>query len=348
MNWLRTAGMGMAALFAGCSETVDVFAPEEDIWVVYGVLDPDAPAQDIRISKVFQVEADAYAYAATRDFSAAGLRVYLEGGGSQYEARWVDSVRKDSAGDFGLYAGVYRFDTPAGARLRYGERYTLTIVSDSGLQLSSQARIPPRPVIVFPAVQTSGGDRCLPGAAFEDSVYVMFDADRDDLGVRAMRYEARVRLAYYADGRPQQVLYRTRRLFDRTTGCAQSGGSGWLCYLYPAGQVLNGLRLQMEQTPAQLLQYDAQPRCGNLSASLSDAVQLQILAIDTSLARYLLANDPRQTDFTTIRTEYTNISGNARAVGVFGAVSSDRMPVSLSPCSEYRLGLRREAPPGCL
>jgi hypothetical protein len=68
-------------------------------------------------------------------------------------------------------------------------------------------------------------------------------------------------------------------------------------------------------------------------------VEIEVVAIDTILYRYMTANDPGYFNINTIRREYTNISGSADAVGIFGSKATDRGPVALTPCAQHLLRL---------
>ena len=109
----------------GCSEEVDLYAPEEEIYAVFGLLDATADTQYVRISQVFQPRADAVEFAANYDPSVPGLEVTVMGGGHRYVAQWQDSLLKDTlSGDFGRYTGAYFFVAEDSARLIRGEVYS--------------------------------------------------------------------------------------------------------------------------------------------------------------------------------------------------------------------------------
>lgn len=343
LGWVVLLTTGLA-----CSEDFDLYAPEEDILAVYGVLDPDRDAQFVRISRVFQIEADAIAYARTHDPAEPGLLVTLTGNGHRYQAEWVSDLPKDtSRGDFGATTAAYRFDTQGDQRLVPGERYTLHIRSaaDTGLHLSAHTQIPPRPGVIFPNYIREGSQRCLRRLPFEDSVEVRFRTNPEDQPGRAFRYELRVVFHYWADGQQRTHHYGPTRLFDRSTGCSGLENNT-LCYLLPPRQVLFALRTALRE-PGVLYSYDAEPRCGGVTGDLSQALEVQVTAVDTFLGRYILANSPYFRNLNPIRQEYTNVTGSVRAVGVFGSIAYDNMPVALTPCGEYLMGLRDLAPYGC-
>ena len=66
--------LGLAVLFPfSCSTEVDINAEPEDIWAIYGTLNPRDSIQDIRIASGFLPEGNAEDAAASLDLSLKGL-----------------------------------------------------------------------------------------------------------------------------------------------------------------------------------------------------------------------------------------------------------------------------------
>ncbi|MEL6842459.1 MAG: DUF4249 family protein [Bacteroidota bacterium] len=201
-------------LSSGCTERVDVNAPYKDIWVVYGVLDPNSDIQNLRIGKAFQVEENAITYAETHDPAVKGLSVRLEGAGQSWKAFEVDSILKGD-GDFGSYTSLYRLETKEGQRLQPGERYTLYISQpdDSSLQLQAQTRIPPEPQLLSPQILGTFSDRCLMPIAFEDSTNIIFKRKRfNETPGQAFRFQISIELDYLENGQPKTYRFGPTRL----------------------------------------------------------------------------------------------------------------------------------------
>ena len=177
---------------------------------------------------------------------------------------------------------------------------------------------------------------------FEDSVFVQFRTNPDDLDVQAYRFEIRVELTYTQNGISRKHQYGPTRLFNQSRGCSAANDRA-LCYLLRNGEVIRSLRTAFRDSAASY-GYEPQPQCGNLFDELSHAVELQVTAIDTFLGQHILANDPFFFDLNTVRKEYTNIEGTAEAVGIFGSISYQNVPVALTACGEYLLGLRNFPP----
>ena len=329
----------LLSFFSSCSERVDINAPYEDIWVVYGVLNPQNDHQDIRIGRAFQVEENAFEFAETHDPSEAGLLVRLSGGGQSWTATFVDSVLKDtSGGEFGPYTGIYRLQTGDEA-LQPGERYTLEISSetDSNLSLIAHTRIPPTPRLLSPTILGSFSDRCLMPVAFEDSVNIIFKRKHKAQTIGdAYRFQISIRFSYLENGISRSHTLRPSPLFERNQGCGNVG-DGALCYTLPERLVVNGISAHMQKVGIPL-EIEADTPCGVI-ADLDRHLEVQVTAVDTFLGRYLVANDPTVINFNTYRREYTNLGGSARAVGIFGSVNKHEIPVTYSDCGRYLLGL---------
>ncbi|MEZ4829151.1 MAG: hypothetical protein R3C61_23130 [Bacteroidia bacterium] len=329
-----------------CSESVQVNAPYKDIWVVYGILNPQSDFQYLRISRAFQAEENAYTFAASHDQSVKGLRVTLsDENGKIYQAIQKDSVLKDtSSGDFFPYSTVYQFETRNDDRLTEEKVYHLKIEDPaiSGFFLQAQTRIPPQPRITAPKTSIARGNKCLPVVSFEDSVFVYFNKHRGDAQTSAMRYEIQVLLNFWKNGIRTTFKTSPTRLFYDDVSCAQTGDNA-LCYQFRDGVLANRMKEAFADSLARYI-FEDSPLCGTPWTDLPDFVQLQVTALDTFLSRYIISNDPGYVNLNTIRKEYTNISGSETAVGIFGSVASDQEDVAMSPCALYLLGLTPDAP----
>jgi hypothetical protein len=328
---------------ASCSTEVPLYAPEENILAIYGVLDPDADSQVIRISRVFQVpNGDAYAFAQDFDPSVAGLRVSLQGPNQErHEAIWRDSIMRDSGyGQFGPTLGYYLFQTDDGQRLISGERYRLDVRSPDGDSLYCYAStlIPPRPEVTLPRLLRQDGQVCLPTLPIEDSMRVFFRRNAGGLPYQAYGYQVRIRLGYYADGQFREASYGPVRLFSRSQGCSGIT-SEVLCYQFGEGSVLRFFETALASNSAGGYAYEREPRCvPAFTGGLPRSLQIEITAIDTAIGEYLTIFSPTFRNLNPIPPVYSNFEGDRRTIGVFGSVSKHLAPALLTPCAEYRLG----------
>jgi hypothetical protein len=329
----------IAGIFlSSCSESFELNAAYKDIWVVYGVLDQRDTAQYVRVSLAFQVEGDAIEYAAENDLSVKGLSVRLSGNGKTYQAIELPDVPKEpGSGDFLPLSTLYKFRTSGADRLVEGMSYQLEIKrpGTDTLRLEARTRIPPRPDIIFPPLPGSGLEVCLTTIAFEDSLEVRFRKKRLPSLDEAPYFEVKIDFDYQEDGLDNRFVFGPSRLFNNSQGCA--GGSGTLCYKIGEGAVLNAMLANLGDTTVSYT-YPSMPVCGH-PADIPRAVQVYVTAVDTFLSNYMLANDPRFPNLNSYRPEYSNLSGTHEVVGVFGSISFDRVPVSLSGCVQHLLRL---------
>lgn len=335
---LRVSLLLLSCWAIACSESFELYAPYQDIWVVYGVLNPGDTAQYIRISKAFQIEGNAFEYAAANDLTVKGLQVRLEGNGQSYLATQIDSVeRADPDESFFPYLTLYRIDTPTDKPLVSGEVYQLSIQSetDSLLSLHASTRIPPEPTFVYPRLSGFGSNQCLVSVSFEDSARIIFKKQNVLSTDRAPAYQLQIDFRYRENGVAKTYRYGPTAPFTSSQNCTGVGTSN-LCYLFDNGAVVNAMRGRLRNAQA-AYSYEPFPSCGT-PAEVSHAVEIEVVAIDSVLFRYITANDPGNFNINMIRREYTNITG-AEAVGILGSVSTDRVPIALSPCAQHLLRL---------
>ena len=331
-----------------CSTTVDINAPEKDIWVVYAVLNQSADQQFIRISRGFLPEESAVDYARENDLSAKGLTVRLTGAGRQYEAVEMDSVAKDPQdGNFFPYTTLYQIDTEGVAALQAGERYDLEITraDDNEFFIRAHTEIPEKARFPQPTTVPGGGlSRCLRQVPLEGEFKLEFGKGN------ARAFEIRAFLDYEHNGSPMTATYGPTAVFSENFRCQTSGGSNssTICYNFREKVVLQALFNDINPDPSQILTYEVteDTRCNTDADALPKAFRFEVTALDSALYTYQLVNDPRFQDFSSVRPEYTNIEGSENLTyGIFGSISINEIYYQLSPCVEFLLQLNeREAP----
>jgi len=351
-KWLRNqTGMFLFLSFTsllGCRTDFDLYAPYEDIWIVYGVLDPDQDQQGIRISLAFQEQGDVFEYAAELDPSVGGLDVRITGGGHSYQAVWQDSILKDTlSGAFGDYTGAYFFDTIDSLQIQAGEVYTLEIrrPDQPDFFLTAKTRVPPRPRLLSPTVFRIDGQECLPSIPVEDSVRVLLQPNPARTPGNAFAFQLEVNMHYFNDGIPNQVRYGPTRLFKDDVRC-QWLGAETICYNFPNGAIFSRLKSAVDNSSAFF--YENSPRCvPAFSGFLPEGVDIRAVAVDTIVGRYITVNTPAFRSLNTVIPEYTNLSGTEPAFGIWGSINSSRTPIALSPCAEFRLGITNPVEDPC-
>ena len=340
----------ITALFTNCSTEFDVYAEYEEIRVVYCVLNPDDSVQYIRIARAYQVEGDAIAYAGTTDLSMQNLNVTVEGNGVTYTAEPVTDIPKDSGGIFIPTQTLYKITTDGSAAdkeaLQEGAQYRLRIgAPDADDYVTAITSIPTKPEIRGDLLIVSGGgtSRCLP-IIFLDRRYIV-----EFLRGTGHAFELRVFFTFAENGQEQTVRWGPTDLFETPKSCPNPGSSR-LCYGFTEKQ-LPGFWSQYMDDENALYTYNRSDSCvpdPALEDSLPKSLCFEVTSVDEYLRNYMTVNNPKFTDLTGAKPEYTNVTGNIEAIGVFGSINTDRKYAILNPCSEALLRLNdTPAPPGC-
>lgn len=328
---------------ASCDETFELNAPYEDVYIVYGILNPSADTQYVRVSLGFQPEIDAIEFADSYDGAIPDLSVMIIGDGIMIEGEFIDQIAKSDQGDFADTTGAYRFVTSGNERLQSGVQYQLEIrkPDEPDFLLEASTRIPNEPRILSPSRFASSGEYCLPTIDVEDTVSVLVKTNETAENQHAY-FEVRWLLRYEEGGKRWELSTKPSPIFSRNVRCALAG-NGNLCYSTGNGTVLDQWK-QGIPTQAQSLPIDV--RCSQIPIELTRNAELQVTALDSVLSKYILANDPKEKNFNTIRREFTNLSGSAMVVGIFGSIAYDNEPFLLSRCAEHELGLI-DSPTAC-
>ncbi|MEM7509373.1 MAG: hypothetical protein AAF388_00490 [Bacteroidota bacterium] len=342
--------IGMGILLAGilltsCETEIDANAPEKDIWVVYGVLNPDSEVQYVRISRGFLPEGDAAEFYASNDLSAKGLTVSLTGINTNIIGEEVDTLLTDAEGVAFPNVTLYRFRTTSFQQLQGGRTYQLSVTdpADENFELTASTRIPEEVRILSPRfIPGPGQTRCLQQLALEGPVEISFT--RPDL---VGGFELRAFLEVETQTGTETLQFGPTALFNDNVSC--SGGNSSLCYQFSAQRILESFQTDLNRLSGPFTYaVNEVTTCNQREEDLPAAVQLETTAVDTALTNYLRANRPLADDLNSVRPEYTNIQGDVLSFGVFGSVNSVGISAALSSCTEYLLGLNNtEKPEGC-
>lgn len=335
------AGFGLT----GCHPTIDAFADPKEIYVVYGVLNPNAQSQIIKVEQVWQVNGDAEVFAAENDVTVSGLTIRLAGDGKIWEAVETADIPRDS-GVFQANQRIYQFITKGDSALKPGQRYTLTIdrsdVPDFET-ITSETQIPYPPRLTFPGNFVYNIHTYLynyPSVDFTDEIIVYFRPS-DALG-----YELRVWFNYLENGHTKLGKWGPTPLFFNSKGCGRSTGQGELCYKIPGGSVPHALRKTINQA-AGTIDYVDEPQLSGSLQDLSKSCWLEVTAVDSFLSRYLYSNQPYGYGLNLLmdKPELSNIS--PPHIGIFGSFSTDLNYINLSACTKYQGGLLSVPPSFC-
>lgn len=329
----------------GCNPEVEVYAPERELYAVYGVLNPRAESQYIRISKVFQTEGDAYVYAGANDLSAKGMHVTMKGDGKAWTASLVENVPKDDEGVFHPSHCIYRFDTKDADSLRGGYLYELEI------------RKPDEPDFLMRAWTLIPGvpDLTSPGGVIYSPLqeiysYPTWDFDDESI-IRFTHqggkgFELRLHLDYFDGNEQKTARWGPTRIFLESKGCRANEERNEMCYEIKEGVVGLGLRTQLEQAQGPVGFYDTL-RVSKSQDSLSQVVRFEVTAVDTFLTAMLHSNTSFGFGLNLLldKPEITNISGGN--VGIFGSINTTFRYINLGGCTKYSAGLSNYLPSNC-
>lgn len=349
-SFLVVATLFLGLFEFGCSTDFVVNAPAKEIRAVYAILNPGDSVQYVRVSTAYQVEGDALQYAAERDLSLTGLNIRLTGDGKTWEAIEVNDVPKDS-GIFIPNEFVYKFITDGSATdrdtLKPNTRYTLEIgTADRPDYITGETVTPVAPRIKgdLSLIASAGQMQCLP-RLFLDRKFNVYWTRAESPEVN---FEVRVYFTFEKDGISQDLQWGPTNLFNENKRCTE--GSANVCFQFAEKELL---RYFLGAMPADGSQYtyvtaDSCVANSSLLDDLPKSLGFEVTAVDEFLSNYMTVNDPRFTDLTGAKPEYTNLSGNIEVVGVFGSINTSIRYAIMRECGEALLGLNgTPLPAGC-
>lgn len=332
----------MLFVLASCSPDFEVYAPEKELFVVYGVLNPHSPVQYVTVTKVFQYDGDAYAYAGANDLTARGLTVRLLADSTIWTSTLVE-VTDSSPSLFSQTTGAYRFETTGGMALQPGKRYQLEITKpdDPQLHITAFTNIPTAPALREPGppiFSAMHGTFTFPTIDFSQDVDVYFERGSGN------GFELRLYTEYWDQGHRHVARWGPTHVFKEPVRCNVGATGG--CYQITANAVSRELHSAFALYPDTVEVYDTL-RVAHSLDSLNRSVWMEVTAIDTFLTSYLTANTAFGFGLNLLmdRQEFSNISGDN--AGVFGSINTASNFLFLSSCTRWMAGLRGVRPSGC-
>lgn len=336
----------LLALFAACSNELDVTAEPKEMYAVYGVLDPGQELNVVRLTKAFLVDGNGYETAADSALSVRGANVTLittleDGTEEILKLEPLDTLREP--GVFQQPQTIYGTRQP----IRAGHTYQLEIViprRPEPFVIRSQTTTPSAPVIGNPDNREGrelGEYKEIKFENRERPFVLRFSRynTRDDLLSEGAIYEMRAVVNYTdaaAPGETKQVEWGPQ-IFENsdTDDCPIRGrnvcrtvGREFLIFL--------DRKFQRLGSETRDFRYD--------DSDLSEAAFFEVSAVDSFLHEYRRVNNPAFVDWTTVKPEYTNIENG---VGVFGAVNRDTAYFRLNYCAQAAARLNGRIPEDC-
>jgi hypothetical protein len=338
--------VGLLGAAWGCSTDFEVYAPEKEIRSVYCVLNPRDTVQYVRIAKAYQVRGDAIAYAGANDFSVTGLTVKLKAGNKTWTATEVPNFPKEP-GTFLATHTVYRFRTDGtfgNDTLAFDTEYTLEIgTEDAPDYITGKTIVPPVPRVRgdLNISYGAGNQMCLPRLFLDRKFPFIWKALP-----AGINYEVRVGLNFEANGIPDSTQWGPSGLFTGEPKCKAAECT----YQFGEKELLRDFLRAMPVMDFVEYTYNTSDSCtpANTLHLLPKSLWFEVTAVDQYLSNYMIVNDPAVLDLNTTKPEYTNLTGNIEAIGIFGSYITDRRYAVMQQCSEYLLGLNGVAKPvGC-
>jgi len=327
-----------------CSTDFDTTAEPKEILVVYGTLNPQQPAQIIKIAQAFLTDGDAIIYAKNNDISIKSLTVVLEDNKGTIIAMESVDASMDINGLWYPHQTIYKTKDS----IHPGRTYYLKIKKQGESELRTIARttVPNTPYIIRPQeIDTIIAPRKRIAAAFEQAFPVGFahteyNANENPPKV-SFGYEVRL---YFNYGYLQSVgdtLWQPELRIGPISMIRDSDDPqcnfGTHCYQFKKREVIDFLNRRID--------------CGRKpvirNGYFDDAVRVEVTAIDTFLYNYVYINNSSASSFVSIRPEYTNVVGG---VGVFGSINTKSHFVRLNNCSLHLACFNNEpnpSPSGC-
>lgn len=341
----------LAVLFSSCRTDFEVYAPEQEIYVVYGVLNPQDTVQYVRISRAYQSENSAYRYASENDLSREGLVARISGNGATYQGIPVTDLPKDSTGLFLPSQTVYKFVTdgsPGSPLLAGGARYDLRIeVAGREDAVKAFTVIPDAPDVKepFSPFPGAGLQQCIAELPLHSKVaFEWANVEGVICSDRTIGYEMRIKFRYQENGVDKELVYGPEAPQKCNEGCQTSNSR--ICKQFGEREILNYFKQRMPEAPNLNYTYDNAPDCDNDVANLPQSLEVEVTAIDEFLTNYMEVNSPAVTDLTGARLEYSNIeSDELYGVGVFGSINTASEFYIMKPCAEYILDLNNTPQP---
>lgn len=328
MRKLAFAGIILSLLWAGCSTEVELNAPYKSSTVVFGLLDPSADTQWVRVNKTFLGEGNNLEYAQVRDsseydfseFSRLVVERWFNGElQEEFPLQPITISNKDLNGIF--YAPeqtVYFFPTPAGG-LDEESEYRLVcdfhnrpdvtastdIVRSGGVSFQI-----PQPGSAFVLAQTGFGN----SVNYNDNVTIKWSpAENTEL------YDATLRFLYhervYTDASHTELVSETDRFVDWNIGQFQSEDlmlqGGYYSLSFNAEPFFAYLGSVIPANPNVVREI------GYFDGTRTRCFEIYMALANEELRTYFEVNSP-VTGVIQERPTYTNVSGG---LGLFASRS---------------------------
>ena len=317
----------LALLTGSCKNEINLNAPGKEILVVYGILNPKASIQYIRIAKAFQTDGDALVYAANTDLSLQNAEVRLNG------QLLEDTVINKNLGEFNPAQVLYYTTQP----IQANTYYTLEVkkAGESSPSATAHTYVPGNFEILTPRASTAAAGNL---RKWDIAYFERFTKMEWESSGYAKGFECRVYFNYFENNVPKQVVYGPTELFEDELFCGSLSGTS--CYQFSENAIILDYKSKMPD--GNVYSYIDTPFTNSDTALLNHSCWMEVTAIDSFLYNYISINKSNASTFATSIVEYTNVNGG---VGIFGSVNKALRYVDLSQCTRYKLSLNNTPQP---
>jgi hypothetical protein len=319
------------AVFSSCETEVDLTAPYASTTVVFGLLDPQADTQFVKITKTFLGDGNLNDYAMIRDsseykweeFAALKIEEYATGNPNPIAIHNLQPITIHNKDVNGMFYGpeqtVYYFATPSG--LNQNATYKLVADFVSRPDVFAWTNVIPSANVFFQSPQTNLG------LSFAATNTVTGAIDyRDNVSIRwtpidnAEIYDLALRFYYtenlYSDNALTQLVSSTDKFIDWKIGTFNADdidlNSGYYNLTFNAEPFFSFLGTNLETNT--LIRREV----GTYDGNKTRAFELRMGLANDELKTYINVNNP-VTGIIQERPSYTNVVGG---LGLFASRAS--------------------------
>ncbi|MFW5658593.1 MAG: DUF4249 family protein [Bacteroidota bacterium] len=344
-----SVSLGCLLMFSACDDELEVTAPEKPILAIYGILDPTAETQYVRVAEGFLTEEDAIEFAALNDLSLPNAQVFMTNEVNNFQTDTIYFSRVDTSKEPGAFNRDYTVFATSAA-VQAGETYTLhvNVTDPADLSATATTTIPFETNLFEPrdSVQAFGNQFDWSEVNFATNTQLELEWRRSrESGAEPEQVAAGFEVSAFIEVGIRlpngDTLFQPPARFGPigpiTESRCISGNDATICYPIAGPNVLSQWTTQF---PDDLLG-------GRLVFEdfvKSEAVYFRIASLDRELLNYQNVNNPAFEDFSTVNFEYTNVSveGEGIGVGVFGSRNTETQYVRIAPCTQYNLRLNNQ------
>jgi len=234
--FLSVVAAASMTIFSSCETEVDLTAPYASTTVVFGLLDPQADTQFVKVNKTFLGDGNLNEYAMIRDsseykweeFSSLRVEEYATGSSIPTATHYLQPITISNKDVNGMFYGpeqtVYYFPTPPGG-LNENRKYKLVVDFVSRPDVFAITNVIPASTVSFQSPQSSSGlslaSSTTTGVNYNSNVTVKWSKiDNAEIYDLTLRFYYKEKL--YSDNALTQLISSTDKFIDWKIGTYSS------------------------------------------------------------------------------------------------------------------------------